>query len=91
MIDVPEDKVLEQIAQVASESEFPITTNQVAAVFTAYKNITGGDPLGTIRKNPETGEIAHRVNSEGLHLWRVSHPDGTQYNDLQPTLDWPEV
>jgi len=91
MIDIPDDKILEQIAQVASEQGQLLTRNQVAAVLTAYNNITGGDPIGTIRRHPDTGALAHRVVADGLHMWRISDPDGTQYNDLAPTLDWPQI
>lgn len=89
MIEIPEKPTLDQIAQVASEEREPITSNQVAAVLAAYANIMGGDQVGTIRRNPENGAIAMRVSDNGLHMWRVSVPDGEQYNDLQPTLDWP--
>jgi hypothetical protein len=89
MIEIPEDSVLEQIAQVASEPEQTLTRNHVAAVLAAYSNVMGGDPIGTVRRDPETGALALRVKADGLHMWRVSVPDGTQYNDLQPTLPWP--
>lgn len=91
MIEMPTDTVLERIASVASEADAPITANQAAAVLAAYINITGGDPVGTVRRNPDTGEVAIRASVDGLHMWRVSHPDGSQYNDLQPTMPWPEV
>lgn len=91
MIEIPEQRVLEQIAKVASEDGEPLNATHVVAVLAAYRAILSGDPLGVIRRNPETGEIAHRVNQDGLHMWRISHQDGTQYNDLQPTLDWPRI
>ena len=91
MTEMPSDATIEQIAQVASEADTPITTAQVSAVIAAYHNVTSGDPVGTMRHNPESGAIAIRVNQEGLILWRVSDPNGDFYNDLQPTLDWPEV
>lgn len=91
MIEIPEDPTLEQIAQVASEADTPITRNQVAAVLAAYRNIMSGDPIGTIRRDPESGAMAMRVSDNGLQLWRVNAPDGSQYNDLQPHLPWPIV
>jgi hypothetical protein len=91
MIEMPGEAALNQIAQVASEADAPVTANQVAAVLSAYCAILDGDPVGTIRRNPDTGELAVRVNADGLHLWRVSHPQGGQYNDLQPTLPWPTI
>jgi hypothetical protein len=77
--------LLDQIAEVASEREEPITAAQVAAVLAAREAILDGDPVGTIRQGP-AGEIAVRVNDNGLHLWRVNCPDGSQYNDLQPSM-----
>jgi hypothetical protein len=91
VIDIPQDHILAQIAKVASEADETITVNQVAAVLAAYKAIHEGDPLGTIRKDPDTGAIAIRVTDNGLHLWRITPPDEPVYNDLQPTLPWPEL
>jgi hypothetical protein len=82
--------LLDQIASVASEKDEPITANQVAAVLSARESILDGAPVGTVLRGPE-GEIATRVNDKGLHLWRVVCPDGTLYNDLQPTLPWPKL
>ena len=81
--------LLQQIADVASEpDEAPLTAAQVGAVLAAREAILDGDPVGTIKRGPD-GEIAVRVNDNGLHLWRVTVPDGTLYNDLQPSLPWP--
>lgn len=86
-----EDATLEQIAQVASEADVPLTKNQAAAVIAAYHNVLDGDPVGTMRKDPETGAVALKVIDNGLMIWRISCKDGTFYNDTQPTLPWPEI
>ena len=91
MIDMPDDNTLQQIADVASEQSAAITVPQVAAVLAAYKAILEGDPLGTMRRDPDTGAIAIRVIDNGLHIWRVTPHDAPVYNDLQPTLPWPKV
>lgn len=86
------EATLEQIASVASEpgEEQPITGKQAAAIIAAYHNVVSGDPVGTIRRDPDTGAIALKTaEADGLMVWRVSVPDGSQYNDLQPTLPWP--
>lgn len=89
---VLQQATLEQIAQVAAEeTEEPLTANQTAAIIAAYHNVVSGDPVGTMRRDPETGAIALKVVDNGVMLWRVSVPDGTQYNDLQPTLHWPKI
>lgn len=77
--------MLEQIAAVASEQDEQLTPNQVAAVLAAREMILDGDPVGTIMKG-QNGEIAVRVNDNGMHMWRVTSPDGTIYNDTQPKL-----
>jgi hypothetical protein len=68
-----------------------VTAEQVNLVLTAWNAVKTGDPVGTIVKDPATGAIAHRVDSDGVHLWRVSAPDGTQWADLSPTLPGWEV
>jgi hypothetical protein len=86
------EATLEQIASVASEpdAEHPLTGKQVAAVIAAYHNVASGDPVGTMRRNPENGAIALKtMAADGMLIWRISVPDGSQYNDLQPTLTWP--
>ena len=90
-LPVLEKATLEQIASVATEpdAEHTLTASEVAGVIAAYHNITSGDPIGTIRRDPVTGAIALKTSVDGLLLWRVSTPDGGQYNDLQPTLPWP--
>ncbi|ASR85528.1 minor tail protein [Mycobacterium phage Krueger] len=65
------------------------TDEQVAAILAAWNNVKGGDPVGMVRRDPETGKVAHRVDALGVQQWRVSGPDGEQYNDLQGTLPWP--
>lgn len=93
MIEMPEQAALERIAHVASESdEEPITHQVVTRVLAAFINVMEGDPVGTLLRDPESGAVAVRVNADGLHIWRVSDPNGSQYNDLQPTLaGWDKI
>ncbi|AGK87234.1 minor tail protein [Mycobacterium phage BuzzBuzz] len=65
-----------------------VSTEQVANVIAALNSVQAGEAVGTVRREPETGKVAHRVKAHGVAQWRVSGPDGEQYNDLQPTLDW---
>jgi hypothetical protein len=95
MIEIPERAILEEIAKLASESgdQTPISPNSVAVVLQAYINVYGGDSVGTLLRDPESGTIAHRVKNEsGLHMWRISDPAGVQYNDMQPHLaGWEKI
>jgi hypothetical protein len=77
--------LLERVAKVVGD----VTAEQVGAIMAAYWAIFDGDPVGTIRRDPDTGAVAVRVEDNGMNLWRVNGPDGEQYNDLQPTLPWP--
>lgn len=72
------------VSQVGADN---ITEDQVALVLEAWNSIHTGPPVGTICRNTETGAIAHRVIHEGMHAWRVSSPDGTQWVDLNPSLN----
>jgi hypothetical protein len=63
---------------------------QIDNVLAALQNVQEGDPVGTVRRE-DTGRVAHRVDSTGVVMWRVSGPDGEQYNDMQPTLTWPVI
>lgn len=85
-----QDVLLEQIASIASEEHESLTGKQAAAIIAAYHNVMDGDPVGTMRRDPETGAVALKVAaSDGLLMWRVNVPDGSQYSDLAPTLPWP--
>jgi hypothetical protein len=79
------------ITNVAKQVGGGITPEQVAAVIAAWHAIHDGDPVGTVRRDPETGAVGIRVEDQGYHLWRVTVPNGEFYNDLQPTLPWPEL
>lgn len=68
-----------------------ITEAQIDAVLAAQRAIADGDPVGTVRKDPDTGKVAHRVTVHGVTQWRITDPHGDQYNDLQPTLPWPAL
>lgn len=85
--DITSDAVMERVAEVVGDT----TPQKVAATIAAWHAIHEGDPVGTVRRDPETGAIAVRAEDGPMHLWRVSVPDGTQYNDLQPTLPWPII
>jgi hypothetical protein len=63
-----------------------LTPEQIAQVLGAYNAVRSGDPVGTVVRNTDTGAIGHRVTEAGVHVWRCSAPDGTQWSDLSPTL-----
>jgi hypothetical protein len=69
-----------------------LTEEQVHAVLDSWNALRVGDPVGTIRRDAATGAIAHRVDLDGVHLWRISNPDGSQHNDMAATLpDWEQI
>ena len=72
-------------------ADMDLTEDQVGTVLAAWNEIREGDPPGTVRRDEKTGAIAHRVDADGVHLWRVSDPRGELYNDMQPTLSWPVI
>ena len=79
----PNDELTAAIAERSG-----LDAEQVAAVLGAWQDALAGDPVGTIRRHRD-GSVAHRVATDGIVMWRVSRPDGEQFNDMQPTLsEW---
>lgn len=67
-----------------------LDATQVAVVMQTWRDVLDGDPVGTVRRS-EDGKVAHRVATDGVFLWRVTAPDGDQYNDMTPALAWPAI
>lgn len=67
-----------------------LNASQVASVMQTWRDVLDGDPVGTVRRS-EDGKVAHRVTADGIILWRVTAPDGNQYNDMTPSLAWPAI
>lgn len=86
MPDNYDQALAEQIATQIPDLE----ASQVAAVMQTWRDVLDGDPVGTIRRSDD-GKVAHRVAADGIVLWRVTGPDGDQYNDMAPALAWPAV
>lgn len=83
------NKVIEATPDVVSRISkmFPdMTDEQVTQVLTGFNAVREGDPLGRVCRNSETGEVAHRVDENGLHRWRISPPGGGAYNNDEPNL-----
>lgn len=75
----------------AISSQLPdVTDQQVHEVLQTWNGLLSGDPLGTIRI-ADTGLVGHRVSVDGIHMWRVTAPDGSTWTDMEPTLPWPVV
>lgn len=76
----------------AISSQLPdVSDEQVSAVLETWNAVLQGDPLGTVRLDTASGQIGHRVSIDGVHMWRISAPDGGQWTDMQPTLPWTVV
>ena len=63
-----------------------VSAEQAAAVLAAVAEVQAGEPLDTVRKDPDSGELAHRISLNGVHLWRISKSNGEQWFDKTPTL-----
>lgn len=66
-----------------------VTEEHVNMVLTTLERVKEGAPVGTVLSDPATGSIAVRVSEAGVHMWRVTSPDGGTWSDMQPTLPWP--
>lgn len=67
-----------------------MTADQVTSVMATWRDVLAGDPVGTVRRSDD-GLLAHRVVADGIPMWRVTGTDGSQYNDLSPSLSWPII
>lgn len=63
-----------------------VSVEHVAMVLQAWNTVLAGEPVGTIKKDPVSGNLAVRVSENGVHQWKVTAPNGGQWSDLQPTL-----
>ena len=79
-------EVTEALVEAISQQCPEISDEHVAMVLTALNTVINGEPLGTIRKDPVTGNLAVRVSESGIHQWKITAPDGGMWSDLQPTL-----
>lgn len=89
----PDDLIpmTETVITTVSDHLPDMTAEQVQQVIAAYNAVRAGDALGTVRRDPDTGRVAHRVAVDGVHLWRVSGTGGESFNDMAPTLTWPAL
>jgi hypothetical protein len=66
-----------------------VSLETVIQVLTTLDVIVGGEPVDTMKRNPDTGEIARRVLENGLPVWWIIPPSGTPYRNMQPSLGAP--
>lgn len=87
VIDVNPNTVARIVKQVPDEEWQAMSRDeQTATVLTGVNAVRGGDPLGKVCRNSTTGEIAHRVDDDGVHRWRVSPPDAPIYTSDESTM-----
>lgn len=90
---MPEEKVSITPGVVSALSKHipDLDETQISTVLDALNKVREGAEVGTVLRDDSTGFIAHRVDEDGIVLWRVTGPEGTQYNDMQPTLTWTQI
>lgn len=76
------DAVIAAIAEQCPD----VTVEHVALVLQAWNAVIDGEPVGTILKDPVTGNLAVRVSENGVHQWKITAPNGGMWSDLQPTF-----
>jgi hypothetical protein len=87
----PKQKRDKEIAGIQAMLGDDVSAAQIDAVLAAQAALVEGDPVGTVRREEDSGMVAHRVNDGGVVQWRVTGPDGECFNDLQTTLPWPVI
>lgn len=63
-----------------------VTDEHVAMVLQAWNTVVNGEPVGTIKLDPASGNLARRVSENGIHQWKVTSTDGGMWSDLRPSL-----
>jgi len=79
-------ELTDAFVELISEQCPEVTDEHVAMVLAAWNTVKAGDPVGTIKKDPVTGNLAVRVSENGVHQWKITAPDGGMWSDMQPTL-----
>lgn len=86
----PVDVSSDVIASVAAFAP-NLTEAQIAEALTAWNTSQSGAPVGTVLRDDDTGAIAHRIEKNGMPMWKVTTPGGPTYNDMRPTLPWTQI
>ena len=68
-----------------------MTIEHVNAVLAAWNSAREGEAVGVVKRNDDTGFIAHRVEDGGVIMWKVSSPSGQTYSDMQANLPWTQI
>lgn len=69
-----------------------VTPELAAQVLARLASLRSGDPVGTARRDPETGTTAVRVDRGIVHEWFLVKPNGEFWFDQSATLDnWPII
>jgi hypothetical protein len=83
-----EEPVITAVMEVVKD----IPEEHVRQVLTALHTIKEGAPVGTLVRDPASGNIACRVNEGGVPVWKVTAMDGGTWTDMQPRLTgWVEL
>ena len=85
-MDDNEFQLNDTIVATISEQCPDVTTEHVAMVLTAWNAVINGEPVGTIKLDPVSGNLARRVSESGVHQWKVTATDGGMWSDMSPTL-----
>lgn len=74
------------VTQIASGIE-GVSAEQVSAVLAGLAAAQSGDQVGTLMQDTSTGAVAQRIILDGVHMWRVTKPNGEMWYDMSPKLD----
>jgi hypothetical protein len=99
-MNAPPPGLIDQVTRAVADQDHPVElvdgqlqAEDIARIIVAYQTFLQGEPIGTVKMDPESNAVAMRVDDPNQGpCWRVTRPDGSQYTELQPTLaDWTSV
>lgn len=59
-----------------------------AKVIAALEAVTTDPPVGTVLRNPATGDVAVYVRQYAETYWRVVSPDDRNWIETEPLVGW---
>jgi hypothetical protein len=74
------------IEAVAAESG--ITKDEVSKVIQSLESLTEDPKVGTVVRNPDTGDVAIFVRQYTQTYWRVVSSDDRSWVETEPRLGW---
>jgi hypothetical protein len=69
-----------ELAQAIASQIEGVDPEHVQQMFAVWQAVSEGDPVGTVRRDQQTGQVWVRVNCDGIPKWRIVTPEDGNAN-----------